>query len=305
MNKVVYLPNKRMDYLHSTAFSPDSRTILTIQSDACLWDRASGRLLQTLAHGGEMRVGAYRSDGRAVLMGNQDGVAQLWDPVTGQKTGPSFVHTKSVVGVGFGADGATILTAASDDMVREWEGETGKPTRSWPTPATLNFAIFSPTGWMGLCYAEGRFAQLRKLGPSQLQGPLLASAGPQPKLLSLSPDGLLALGTGEGHTLRIWDTVTGQLIGMPVPNRTNVYAAAVSPNGRLLAVGGDQPVQLWELPAPVQGTVEQIRLRMELATGLELDAQGSTRELSQPDQEKRRRELVRLSGPEEVLFNLN
>lgn len=301
-HKVVALPSKTSQYLHAAVFSPDGRTVLTVREEACLWDRASGRLLQTLEHGRDMRVAAFSPDGRAVLLGNQDGIAQLWDPNTGHKVGPPLVHPRPLVGVAFGADGATVVTAATDDVVREWDRETGKLSRSSPTPATLGFAIFSPTGLMGMVYGEGRFAQLRTLGPSPVQGPLLANSGAQPKLLNLSQDGLFALGTGPGRSVRIWDTVTGQSIGQPVPNRNNVFCAAIDPTGRRLAVGGDQPVQLWELPAPTQGTAEQIRLWVELATGLELDAQGSTHELSLADQETRRQSLVRLSGPESELL---
>ena len=149
---------------------------------------------------------------------------------------------------------------------------------------------------MGMVYGDGRFAQLRTLGPSPKQGPLLANAGALPKLLSLSKDGLVALGTGPGRTVRLLDTVTGQAIGQPLPNRNTVYCAAIDPTGRRLAIGGDQPVQLWELPAPTRGTAEQIRLEVELATGMELDAQGSTHELSRADQENRLAALRRLSA---------
>jgi WD40 repeat protein/transcriptional regulator with XRE-family HTH domain len=70
--------------------------------------------------------------------------------------------------------------------------------------------------------------------------------------LAFSPDGRLLAGTyGDGY-VRLWDPVTGQLVGSPLPADTRpdanggVFGVAFSPDGRLLAAaGGDGYVRLW------------------------------------------------------------
>jgi WD40 repeat protein len=291
--KAIDAPVRHGETRARAVFSPDGRVLLTLNKDARLWERATGRLLHTLADG-HILVAAFSPDGRAVLTGNEEGAAQLWDVATGDRVGAGLVHAAPLAGVGFSADGGAVWTAARDNTARHWDRATGKPLRSLTTPAGLTVVIFSPTGLAALTYGEHRYTQFRDLKTWPDKGPLVAHPSPHWLRVTLSPDGLLASSAGSDRTTRLWDTATGKAIGMPYPSLRPLENAALRADGQMLAVGDDHGVHLWKLPLPVKGTPEQVRLWAELATGLELDEQGSAHELSAADQADRRRQWERL-----------
>jgi WD40 repeat protein len=184
--------------LHNLAISPDGRTLLTFENDARLWDRQTGRLLHALKVGAPVHRAVFSPDGRTVLTGNDAGVAQRWDTATGKETGPALTHEKPVLGVGFG-DGGAVWTVARDDTLREWDS-TGTVRRSWPTPAGVNAADFSPAGRVALHYGENSYAQLRDLTAGQVKGPLVSHPAPHWLRLRLTPDGRLGASAGGDRT---------------------------------------------------------------------------------------------------------
>jgi WD40 repeat protein len=244
-------------------------------------------------------VAAFSPDGKAVLTGNWEGAAQLWDASTGREVGPALAHGCMVEGVGFSPDGARLWTAARDDTVREWDRATGKLLRSLATPGKLGRAVFSPNGVAALVYGGNRYIQFRNVATWPAMGPLVDHRQPPDFArwsMSFSRDGLLAVSVGHDRAARLWDTVSGKPLGVPLTHLRYVYSAVLRPDGRMVAVGGDDGIHLWELPAPVKGTARQVRVAMEVDTGLELDEQGSAHALSPADEEQRRRDLQRLGG---------
>src|SRR4051794_23083556 len=64
--------------------------------------------------------------------------------------------------------------------------------------------------------------------------------------LAFSRDGKGLITAGKGNPARLWDRATGRLLRQFGEDREQqVYAAALSPDGRLLASGGSSPA-LWD-----------------------------------------------------------
>jgi len=113
----------------SIAFSPDSRTIVTVGDDgaAYLWDAVSGYriLLITDAHVGPILAVSFSPDGRQFVTGGSDGRSQVWDATSGQLVF-ALDQSNSVIKVArFSPNGAQLATATADGHLRLWDANTG------------------------------------------------------------------------------------------------------------------------------------------------------------------------------------
>jgi WD40 repeat protein len=285
-------------------FSRDGKLVVTGGTDniARLWDVASGALRHTLPCATPVTVVAFSPDGQSVLTGGQDHTARLWSAATGQPLGGPLPHEGGVVAGLFHPDGQTFLTAAVDGAVRRWECGTGRLVSTSARLDEASRACFSPDGKLLLATLQDRWARLFRADSGQAHGAPLAMPGRAVSgtALAFAPDGRMAFTGDTDGTGRLWDTATGKPLGPPLPHHGKVWAAAFAGGGQLLATGDDsRAVRLWELPAPVAGTPERVRLWVELLTGMELDAQGALTSLGADAVQERRRRLDELGGPPE------
>lgn len=73
---------------------------------------------------------------------------------------------------------------------------------------------------------------------------------------------------------------------------------AFSPDGRSVLTGSaDRTAQFWDVPAPVEGTVERIVLWVQVLTGMELDDEGEAHPLDAATWQQRRQRLQECGGP--------
>jgi WD40 repeat protein len=129
---------ERMDLLAFSAdgrwligYSPENTLGTTVSPGATMWDLnepsqpASRRVLQKLTS--QLRAIAFRSPEEMLLLGLEDGTAQLWDLTRDCQVGPTFRHQGSVSAVAFSPDGKRILTGSRDGTARLWDAGTGEP----------------------------------------------------------------------------------------------------------------------------------------------------------------------------------
>ena len=75
--------------LMAVTFSPDGKTILTGSRDteARVWDAATGQLIGLLEHQGPVVAVAFSSDGKTILTASEDTTVRLWNADPGQPVG--------------------------------------------------------------------------------------------------------------------------------------------------------------------------------------------------------------------------
>jgi WD40 repeat protein len=110
------------DGVHTVAFSPDGKRIVTASHDgtARVWDAASGKALHVLeGHGEPVYAAAFSDEGERVATCAGDGRVFVWDVESGELLAMLEGHLGVVVAVAFAPDG-TVISAGQDGTLRRW-----------------------------------------------------------------------------------------------------------------------------------------------------------------------------------------
>jgi WD40 repeat protein len=161
---------------------------------------------------GQVHALAYSPDGKLLASGTDRQTLLLWDTKTREVIRQLEGHKERVSALAFSPDGKRLASAGGyferDTTIRLWDVTTGKLV-------------------------------------GELVGHKYAA-----RCLTFSRDGkVLVSGSGEAFGDRnaiLWDVASRKLIRR-LPLKVPVYTLAISPDDKILAAGGWQQIQLWEL----------------------------------------------------------
>jgi WD40 repeat protein len=259
--------------IRSIAFTPDGRTVAAAGRSIRLYDPATGR---ERLHIDREAVGLrFAPDGRT-LTAAVGGLICRWDAATGKPLTPEVASDGPVDQILSTPDGRRLITHDETGAAHIWDAATGKHLRglsmSWQRMA------LSPDGrllaWLVADTApyERSRIRLHDLAAGRQLDDFPASVGDGHDIF-FGPHGkrLLTVARGTG-VVRLWDVGTRKELrtfrAAPADGgglwRTSAWTSALSPDGKVLAVGYQRADPTTALVAPVS-----VRI-WDVATGKEL-----------------------------------
>jgi WD40 repeat protein len=237
--------------VHAAAFSRDGRRIVTasranpLSADpvqASLWDVTTGRKTLTLPDAGAPV--ALSPDGRILATGgdlkgfrpDDEGKlargTRLWDAEAG------------------GLLGSPLIQESPPSRQVETRRPVGKPfvRRGNEIRTSIVALSFRPTG--DLVVAIGEEDRTVRLYEATTGQPIGAALGPHAGpvvAVAIDPDlGRVVTGSVDGMG-RLWESVSGKPVGLPLTHQGAIRAAAFGPDGQTVATASeDAMVRLWD-----------------------------------------------------------
>jgi len=280
-----------VDFVEATAVSPDQRSLAVarwlgnerhVRGCAEVWDLATGaRLHQTEEQPLPLAGVAYSPDSNRLLTWDaRPQSTLLWDAPRLQPARPLIRSLDTPISRAvFSPDGQTLLLACRDGTARLWDVVRDqeivperRPNHGYPVTAVA----FDPLGSRIVTGSQAGTLGLWDLSTGSLLRNIRGHAD-EVASLAFSPDGQSLLTASHDGTARFWDVESGQQLGPPLRHTDAVLSAAFHPDGRSVVTGAkDGMVLRWQVPLPpLEGTVDQVRLTVELQTGMEMDQQGA------------------------------
>jgi WD40 repeat protein len=295
-------PIRQANRVAALAFSPDGRVLATgdYGKNVRLWDLTTGEPLgKPLPHKGRVFRVTFSPDGQKLAVGTIEPAneAHLWDVATRGPIGGAMPHKNWVVEVAFSKDGKTLLTRSNDRTVRLWNAATGEPKSDYLPHPGMYAATFSPDGKTIATGGNDDRVRLWDVATGRpVPGATLAH-GSRITALAYSPDGrTLGVGCADGNG-RLWDVATFRPLGPPLVQRGEIAGVAFLPDGgSFLTTAVDGTTRLWPIPRPLEGDLDRITLRLQLRTGMKMDAGQGIAQLDLQAWQARRRQLVALEG---------
>jgi RNA polymerase sigma factor (sigma-70 family) len=256
-------------------FSGDGKTLTSAGTDGVVqvWDLATGRSVRRLQVAQPGRLAELSPDGRHVASWGGEAVS-LHDTRSGKELHRLPVGLSSRENLAFAPDGTTLATMASlggRSVVRLWDVATGTERMAFKKGVIDHFA-FSPDGKVLAMSATDGASRLCLFDTAT--GAELRSVRAGRDSLTFAPDGRSVAATDRLGAVTLWETATLKKHATLKPSRASwdSSASAYSPDGRLLAVAGEEDLVLWD----VAGPREQKRLPERKARRLAFTPDGKT-----------------------------
>ncbi|MBU8895607.1 WD40 repeat domain-containing protein [Corallococcus sp. M34] len=234
--------------VESAAFSADGSLAMTAAADRSIrfWNPQSGQLVDVLKIPADVSAAAMEPKFRFVVQAGWDGRVQIFDTRSGELLERLDAHHGFVMSVALSPDGRTFASGGMDGALHVWR----RPV----VPAEV--MLQGHTAWVeALAFiGDGDFVTGAEDGMLRWrtapgEAPTHRAESTEPVVsIATSPDRqVLATGSLKGK-VQLMEATTGRRLRELADVDGSVRGLTFSPDGRLLAAGGDHAVHLWSMP---------------------------------------------------------
>jgi WD40 repeat protein len=269
--------------VNSVAYSRDGQLLVTggDNEQIWIWDPASSRPIRSLPGTSALQVAltpdaqrlAVLSPGRQSRrngVGEKKRCVRLRDTTSGQEI--FHLPPKEVRGraMALSPDGKVLVSVDwkyssgsagdTDCNLDIWEGSSGHHLRGFPLrDFQPDVVAFHPSGATVAVAGRSGHAPIRIVNLERGEEVLTVGRGEWVRCMAFSPDGRSLVAGDFRQPVRVWEMATGEeIFSLDTDAQTIVNAVAVSPDGRIIAAGGDASwhesgqrsasiIQLWDL----------------------------------------------------------
>jgi WD40 repeat protein len=257
LKQVSILEIENVEYV---TFSPDGRLLALGCGDNTirLWDVA-GHNQVGLMQSPRVSCLAFSPDGRMLASPGNGSTINLWDVQTKQHLGTLRGHTQGIHGVVFSPDGKLVVSGGvrGDEAILVWDMATQQQMGELLGPLDETYDLaFSPDGTL-LASAGGWYDKAIYLWDTKTweQVSVLGGHSAHVTSIAFSPNGELLVSTVNwDSTIHFWDIEKQEQVGIFKDHSAmasgEISHVAISSDGKWLACGSDNGVELWKLNLP-------------------------------------------------------
>jgi WD40 repeat protein len=230
------------------ALSPDNKHIVigSIDSTALMIELSSGKVVREfVGHAKVVVAFDFSPDGKTLATAGGDRHLKLWDVESGKELEDLGYHRNLIFDLEFNHAGDKIATASWDGSLCVWDLESGRyhfKDLKGNSPYSIGFTpndLYIVSGNLKNnfeFYEADALESFRDLtGNSDIVGEF-----------DFSPDGKNIVTACWDGKVKVWDVLSGMLIGRNATHEGPVYATAWDPKSRFIASGGaDNNIILW------------------------------------------------------------
>ncbi len=235
------------------AFSPDGRLLVfadaqsNSRSALRLWDLESQSVVAetALSFDGDINSLDFSLDSKAVSCGLSSGFVALWEIQAGRiiKLGR---HHDEVISAVFSRDGRHLATSSADSTVKLWDAVERKEIRLLKGHSDrVDQVVFSPDGSHLASVSRDKTVRFWPVAPAEkdvLRGHVKGVIA-----VDFSPDGQLLATASAEKSVKIWDPNTRELRQTLTDITNEVLSVTFSADGKYLAAGHLEGVNLWDV----------------------------------------------------------